>query len=89
MSDKRKLIRKKKLQALVDDAGTIAAFCRKNFSKNADNPINPSYVSQLLNGTRNFGEDAARNMETQLGFPEYYFDYEEYTTNTKIFHTDN
>ncbi|WP_430318302.1 LexA family transcriptional regulator [Pseudomonas nitroreducens] len=31
--------------------------------------LNASYISQLLSGTRNFGERAARNMEEKIGLP--------------------
>ncbi|MGM8935093.1 hypothetical protein ACS8E9_09450 [Pseudomonas neustonica] len=31
--------------------------------------IEPSYISQLLNGHRSFGEKAARNMEIKIGVP--------------------
>lgn len=32
--------------------------------------LNASYISQLLSGTRNFGERAARNMEEKIGLPD-------------------
>ena len=36
--------------------------------------INPSYISQLLNGKRGFGEAAARNLEVKMGLPEFSFE---------------
>jgi hypothetical protein len=49
------------LKALVSAAGGIAAFARTHPG------VDPTYVSQLINGHRNFGERAARNMETKIG----------------------
>lgn len=36
--------------------------------------INTSYISQLVNGMRSFGEKAARKLEMQCGLPKNYFD---------------
>lgn len=49
------------LRRLVDEAGGAAALARRHPG------IDPSYVSQLLNGHRAFGERAARAMEDRLG----------------------
>ena len=49
------------LKRLVEEAGGAAALSRKHPG------IDPSYVSQLLNGHRAFGERAARAMEERLG----------------------
>ena len=38
--------------------------------------VNSSYISQLLNGRRNFGESAARKMEKQFGLDDFYFEKE-------------
>lgn len=37
-------------------------------------PIDPSFISQLKNKHRGFGEDAARNLETSLELEEFYFE---------------
>lgn len=63
-----KEIRVQKLRELVEQAGGIAAFARRN------NGVDPTYVSQLLNGHRSFGEKAARNMEQKVGLHYGYFD---------------
>ncbi len=55
--------RTKNLRLLVDKAGSIAAFCRRY------SDVDPTYVSQLMNGHRSFGERAARNMEKKIGLP--------------------
>lgn len=56
------------LRALVEKEGSIAAFSRK-YDK-----VDPTYISQLLNGHRSFGEKAARNMENRIGLPVGYLD---------------
>lgn len=63
-----------KLRKLVDDAGGPAAFSRAYSQKNADKPIDETYVSQILNGHRAFGEKSARNMERRAGLPDGYFE---------------
>lgn len=67
-------VRVSKLRKLVDEAGGPAAFARKYSRKDADKPIDETYVSQILNGHRAFGERAARNMERRAGLPSGYFD---------------
>lgn len=62
--------RTEKLRALVTKAGGIAAFTRQH------NGIDPTYISQLLNGHRSFGERAARNMEAKIGVKPGWFDIE-------------
>lgn len=52
-----------RLRTLVVDAGGPAAFVRAYSQFAADKPIDPTYVSQLLNGKRVFGEKSAKNME--------------------------
>jgi hypothetical protein len=49
------------LRALVERAGGAAAFARTYPG------VDPTYISQLLNKHRNFGERAARTMETKIG----------------------
>lgn len=56
------------LRALVEKAGSIAAFARQ-YEK-----VDPTYISQLLNGHRSFGEKAARNMEGRIGLTPGYLD---------------
>lgn len=62
-----------KLRKLVDEAGGPAAFARNYSHKDADKPIDDTYVSQILNGYRAFGEKAAANMEKRGGLPVGYF----------------
>lgn len=50
-----------RLRRLVEAAGGPAAFARKH------QEVDATYVSQLLNGHRNFGERAARTMERRIG----------------------
>lgn len=56
------------LKREVDAAGGAALFAR------AHPGVDPTYVSQLLNGHRSFGERAARKMEQQCGWPPYAMD---------------
>jgi hypothetical protein len=67
-------IRRKKLEKTVIDYGGIENFVRERSRPDREKSLNPSYISQLINGTRKFGERAARNMEDLAGLPEYYFD---------------
>ena len=69
--------RTEKLRSLVTHAGGIAAFARQH------NGIDPTYISQLLNGHRSFGERAARNMEAKIGVKPGWFDIEEETANVE------
>lgn len=62
------------MKQLVLKAGGIAEFAKQFSRGDADKPIDPTYISQLLNGHRNFGEKAARNMEKRAGLAAYYFD---------------
>ena len=49
--------RKTNLKRLINNTGkSVAEFCREN-------DLDPSYISQLLNGHRNIGEKAARKIE--------------------------
>ena len=65
-----------KLRRLVSEAGGPKAFARAHLRRDSDKQINESYVSQVLNGHRSFGEKAARNMETMAGLPDRYFEPE-------------
>lgn len=47
--------------------GRIAEFAKAN-------GLDPSYLSQLLNGHRNLGEKAARNIEESLSLPSGHLD---------------
>lgn len=60
-------LRVEKLKSLIGGV-SIAAFCRK-FER-----VDPTYISQILNGHRNFGEKAARTMEEKLGLQAGWFD---------------
>lgn len=67
-------IRRKKLEKIVDEYGGIENFVRERSRPDREKSLSASYISQLINGTRNFGEKAARNMEDLAGLPDYYFD---------------
>lgn len=62
------------LRALVKANGGNAEFARQCSSESADKPIDASYISQLLNGHRSFGEKAAKNMALRIGLDPDYFD---------------
>lgn len=78
-------LRRKRLQSLVEEEGGPKEFCEKRHSDSADKPINPDQIYQIINGRRNFGEKAARNMEKRAGLPHLYFDDPELTPETEIF----
>lgn len=60
--------RRQKLANLIEaSGGQIVDFCRGT-------DIDASYVSQILNGHRSFGEKAARTMERKAGLPERFFE---------------
>lgn len=59
--------RREKLAGLVVQHPTIAAFAREH-------GLDPTYVFQLLNRHRVFGEKAARNMENKMRLPPGWFD---------------
>lgn len=61
-------IRVANLRRIVDQAGGPAAFSRLHPG------VDPTYISQILNGHRAFGERAARNMEKKLDLPGNWFD---------------
>lgn len=63
-----------RLRALVTEDGGPAEFARRRSIPTADKPIDPTYVSQVLNGHRAFGEKAAQNMEKRAGLIPGYFD---------------
>lgn len=67
-------IRRKKLEKIVDEYGGIEDFVRERSRPDREKSLSASYISQIINGTRNFGEKAARNMEDLAGLPDYYFD---------------
>lgn len=56
------------LRAEVEAVGGPAAFARLH------NDVDPTYISQLLNGYRAFGERAARTMEERCGWPPGYLE---------------
>lgn len=60
-------VRKRTLKRLVDKAGSTAEFARIH-------KLDENRVRHLLNGVRNFGEKAARQMEEVCGLPDFYFD---------------
>jgi len=61
------------LRALVTQSGGPASFA-KHMSADKDDPIDPTFVSQILNGHRSFGDKARRNMEKRAGLSENYFE---------------
>lgn len=63
-----------KLRRLVELAGGPAEFARKYSQDGADKPIDPTYVSQILNGHRAFRDIARRNMAIRAGLAPDYFD---------------
>lgn len=67
-------IRRRKLEKTVIKHGGIAKFVRERSRPDKEKSLNASYISQIINGTRNFGEKAAREMEDIAGLPKYYFD---------------
>lgn len=73
----RNEFRVEKLRKLVDGYGGPAEFARLRSQDGADKPIDPTYVSQLLNGHRRFGEKAADNMCRRAGLHQGYFDTEQ------------
>lgn len=75
------------LRALVESAGGPAEFARTYSQPSADKPIDPSYVSQILNGHRAFGERARRKMAIRAGLAEEYFELKQiasYPTNGMV-----
>lgn len=59
--------RKEVLKGLVEGHESIAAFARSA-------GLDATYISQILNGHRNLGEKAARNMEAAIGLEIGFFD---------------
>lgn len=68
MNDPIRARRIKKLSTMVSEAGGPAEFSRAHAG------VDPTYVSQLLNGHRSFGDRAARNMEEKIGKPPGWLD---------------
>lgn len=62
-----------KLKQLVVAAGGPTAFAKK-YSKLRDQPIDPTYVSQILNGHRAFRDVARKNMAMRAGLDDDYFE---------------
>lgn len=62
------------LRRLVDQAGGPEKFAKKYSIGDPDNPINPTYVSQILNGNRPFRDTARAQMAKRAGLPETYFE---------------
>jgi len=62
-----------KLQKLVEDCGGPGPFSEK-YTADPDDPINATYVSQLINGSRAFRDKARKNMARRAGLPEDYFE---------------
>lgn len=76
-----------KLRELVESAGGPSAFARTYSQKDADKPIDETYISQILNGHRSFGEKAAKNMAERAGLESGYFDdYQKEAINPKLAH---
>lgn len=67
-TDPIRINRVERLRKAVDQVGGPAAFARLH------NGVDPTYVSQLLNGHRSFGEKAARKMESLVGWAQGYLD---------------
>lgn len=62
------------LRRLVLEAGGPAEFSRAYSRDDADKPIDPTYVSQILNGHRAFGEKARKNMVKRAGLADDFFE---------------
>lgn len=62
-----KTIRLRNLLALADKYKRIIDFCKRI-------EMNPSYFSQIKNGTKAIGDDIARRVEATLGIPRGYLD---------------
>lgn len=76
-----------KLQQLVLTAGGPAEFARKYSQDGADKPIDATYVSQILNGHRAFGDKARRNMARRAGMDENYFEaWQGVAQNSVVYH---
>ena len=63
-----------KLKALVDKAGGPSAFAEKHSKDPDENAINATYISQILNGSRAFGDKSRKNMASRAGLPPDYFE---------------
>jgi len=63
-----------KLRLLVTRAGGPTKFAQDYSQDGADKPIDPTYVSQILNGHRAFRDIARRNMAIRAGLPADYFE---------------
>ena len=74
--------RVEKLRQMVNDAGGPAAFARLHEG------VNPTYVSQLLNGTAPFGDRAVEKMEKLIGLPAGTFDAGEADPDTQLAERD-
>lgn len=61
------------LRELVKSSGGPALFAKK-MSADKDDPIDPTFVSQILNGHRSFGDKARKNMAKRAGLQENYFE---------------
>ncbi|MCO1336799.1 LexA family transcriptional regulator [Microbulbifer sp. OS29] len=59
--------RRENLRQLVNEFGTKAGFGRHY-------NVDPTYISQILNGHRNLGEKAARKLEATMGLPKLALD---------------
>lgn len=62
------------LRKIVESAGGPAEFSRKYSRQDADKAIDATYVSQIINGHRAFGDKARLNMARRAGFPDDFFD---------------
>jgi hypothetical protein len=73
--------RLRKLRRLVDAQGGPAAFARAWSRNHEFSSIDPTYVSQLLNGHRAFGDRARLNMARRCALPDDFFEVpDEYNT---------
>ncbi len=62
-------LRRRNLRAAIDAANKKLGFKSDvNFCEHFD--LNPSHISQLINGHGSFGERAARNLEKKIGWEE-------------------
>lgn len=71
-----------RLKALLDNMKNDGYKSYASIEREFD--VSASFLSQLVNGTRSFGESAARTMEEKLGLSEMYFDDGSFFANADV-----
>lgn len=62
------------LKKMVEKCGGPAKFARAYSKDDSDDPIDPTFVSQIINGHRPFRDQARLNMARRAGLPDDHFD---------------